>query len=226
MTNRPPRRRNSLMLNDLQRFRGTFCSTKKTLKNSCFTPPLRYNVLTERDKTKKIMQEYVVKVKDSGDKWWRQNDKLHRLDGPAIERSNGSKAWYQNDNLHRLDGPAFENSNGNKTWYQNGKLHREDGPAVELANGDKEWYQNDELHRLDGPAVERSNGNKYWHQNDKLHRLDGPAVEDADGYKAWYIDGIKLTEEEFNNRNNKVEVTLEDIAKAMNIDVKKLRIKE
>ena len=203
MTNRPPRRRNSLMLNDLQRFRGTFCSTKKTLKNSCFTPPLRYNVLTERDKTKKIMQEYVVKVKDSGDKWWRQNDKLHRLDGPA-----------------------FENSNGNKTWYQNGKLHREDGPAVELANGDKEWYQNDELHRLDGPAVERSNGNKYWHQNDKLHRLDGPAVEDADGYKAWYIDGIKLTEEEFNNRNNKVEVTLEDIAKAMNIDVKKLRIKE
>ena len=69
-------------------------------------------------------------------------------------------------------------------------------------------------------------GTREWFQNDERHRLNGPAFEGVDGYKAWYIDGIKLTEEEFNNRNNKVEVTLEDIAKAMNIDVKKLRIKE
>jgi len=47
----------------------------------------------------------------------------------------------------------------------------------------------------------------------------------ANGDKEWHIEGRKLTEEEFNNRNN-IEVTIEDIAKAMNIDVKKLRIKE
>jgi len=126
------------------------------------------------------MQEYRVEVSDNGDKWWRQNGNLHRLDGPAIERSNGSKSW-----------------------WQNGRRHREDGPAVELASGDK-----------------------FWRQNDQLHRLDGPAIEYANGNKAWYIEGEELSEEEFNNRNNKVEVTLEDIAKAMNIDVDKLRIKE
>ena len=78
--------------------------------------------------------------------------------------------------------------------------------------GDKFWWQNDMLHRLDGPAVEDADGRKAWYQNGKLHRLDGPAVEFANGYKAWYIEGKKLTEEEFNNRNNNVEVTLEDIS--------------
>jgi len=94
-------------------------------------------------------------------------------------------------------------------------------------NGNKAWYQNGKRHRLDGPAVEYANGGKgkFWYQNDKLHRLDGPAVEYSDGYKEWYIEGKQLSEEEFNARN-KVEVTLEDIAEAMNIDVKKLRIKE
>ena len=92
--------------------------------------------------------------------------------------------------------------------------------------GDREWYQNGKLHREDGPAIEWSDGNREWYKNGKLHRLDGPAVEDADGYKVWYIEGKELTKKEFNNRNNKVEVTLEDIAKAMNIDVDKLRIKE
>ena len=116
---------------------------------------------------------------------------------------NGDKAWYQNDKLHRLDGPAIERVNGNNLWYQDGKCHRLDGPAIEYANGYKAWYQNGKRHRLDGPAVEYANGNKLW-----------------------YIEGKELTEEEFNNRNNNVEVTLEDIAKAMNIDVKKLRIKE
>jgi hypothetical protein len=70
------------------------------------------------------------------------------------------------------------------------------------------------------------NGDRGWRHNGELHRLDGPAVEGADGYKAWYIEGKQLTEEEFNNRNNKVEVTLKDIAKAMNIAPNLLRIKE
>ena len=114
--------------------------------------------------------------------------------------------------------------NGDKFWYQNGKFHRLDGPAIEYADGDKAWYQNGKLHRLDGPAVEFANGDDEWWQNGELHREDGPAIEHA-AYKRWFIEGKELSEEEFNARN-KVEVTLEDIAKAMNIDVKKLRIKE
>ena len=114
--------------------------------------------------------------------------------------------------------------NGTRHWYLNDKRHREDGPAIEYSNGDRYWYINGKQHREDGPAIEHADGDKFWYINGKLHREDGPAEEYADGDKFWYINGKELTEEEYNNRNN-VEVTLEDIAKVMNIDVDALRIK-
>ena len=40
------------------------------------------------------MQKYEVTVDDDGTIRWRQQDKYHRLDGPAIERANGEKYWY------------------------------------------------------------------------------------------------------------------------------------
>ena len=89
-------------------------------------------------------------------------------------------------------------SNGSKHWYQNGQRHRLDGPAIEAHSGYKYWYQGGKLHRLDGPAIECANGTKHWYQNGKLHRLDGPAIECANGTKHWYIDGVELTEVEFN----------------------------
>ena len=49
------------------------------------------------------MQEYKVTVDDRGTIEWFQNDKRHRLDGPALEFADGYKAWYQNGKLHRLD---------------------------------------------------------------------------------------------------------------------------
>ena len=91
------------------------------------------------------MQKYEVTVDTRGTKFWYQNGKLHRLNGPAVEHADGSKFWYQNGMLHRLDGPAAEilDPAGYKAWYQNGKHHRLDGPAVEYGNGDKEWYINE-----------------------------------------------------------------------------------
>ena len=53
------------------------------------------------------------------------------------------KEWYLNGKLHRKDGPAVERATGTKHWYLNGKLHREDGPACEYSSGDKAWYLND-----------------------------------------------------------------------------------
>ena len=58
---------------------------------------------------------------------------------------NGTKRWYLDDRLHRLDGPAVECTFGNKLWYINGKKHREDGPAAEWATGTKGWYLDDEF---------------------------------------------------------------------------------
>ena len=79
----------------------------------------------------------------------------------------------------------------------NGKLHRLDGPALEWADGSKVWFVNDRRHRLDGPAIERADGEKEWRVKGKHHRLDGPAIEWPDGTKRWFIDGVELTEAEF-----------------------------
>ncbi len=53
------------------------------------------------------------------------------------------KEWYKNGKLHREDGPAVERIDGTKVWYRKGKLHREDGPAIEYCKGNKEWWVND-----------------------------------------------------------------------------------
>ena len=104
----------------------------------------QYKVLAEKyEQVLEADQEPVMTVNKSGDKEWRLNGKLHRLDGPAIEWMDGHKAWYVNGLPHREDGPAFEFSNGSKHWYLNGKCHREDGPAVDGVNGDKCWFYQD-----------------------------------------------------------------------------------
>ena len=59
----------------------------------------------------------------------------------------GTKKWYKNGKLHREDGPAIERADGYKKWYKNGKLHREDGPAIEWAGRAKHWYQHGEFIR-------------------------------------------------------------------------------
>ena len=69
------------------------------------------------------------------------------------------------------------------------------------ADGTKYWHLNGKLHREDGPAIECAGGEKHWYLNGNRHREPGPAIEYADGEKDWYINGKKLTEEEFNARN-------------------------
>ncbi len=61
------------------------------------------------------------KIDSDGNKFYKVNDKYHRLDGPACEYADGTKWWYINDKLHREDGPACEYADGSKSWYINGK---------------------------------------------------------------------------------------------------------
>jgi hypothetical protein len=90
------------------------------------------------------MSKPECKTYPSGTKEWYLNGKLHREDGPAVERASGTKQWLLNGSLHREDGPALEWADGNKYWFLNGKRHREDGPACENKDGYKQWYLNDE----------------------------------------------------------------------------------
>ena len=49
--------------------------------------------------------------------------KTIKMDGEllVIEWSDGAKVWYLNGKLHRTDGPAVERADGSKSWYLNGK---------------------------------------------------------------------------------------------------------
>ena len=70
------------------------------------------------------MIKYTVTVDDYGNRWYL-NDKLHREDGPAVERTDGTKYWYLDGKRHREDGPAIERIDGTKEWYLNGVEYTE-----------------------------------------------------------------------------------------------------
>ncbi len=87
-------------------------------------------------------------------------------------------------------------------------------------NGDKFWYLNGQLHREDGPAREYADGSKSWWLNDQRHRVDGPACEWSDGHKSWYLNGKRLTEEEFNNRTQVQELTIQELEQKLGYKIK------
>jgi hypothetical protein len=97
-------------------------------------------------------------------------------------------------------------------------------------DGYKFYYKDREMnisHREDGPAIEYTNGSKFWFINGRLHREDGPAIEYSDGSKYWYLNGKHLTEEEHAKQIAKeVTVSIDDIAKMLDIPVEKLKIKK
>ncbi len=62
-----------------------------------------------------------------GDKFWKLDGKLHRLDGPAVIQTNGYKEWWQHYKRHRTDGPAKIYEYGHKEYYiNNNKIPEED----------------------------------------------------------------------------------------------------
>lgn len=52
--------------------------------------------------------------------WFNANNEAHRIGGPAREESSGRTEWRQNDVLHREDGPALIQANGKEKFYFQG----------------------------------------------------------------------------------------------------------
>ena len=98
--------------------------------------------------------------------------------------------------------------------------------------GNKFYYKDRKmknLHRNDGPAIEYADGGKEWCVDGQLHRADGPAIECVAGYREWWVNGEKLTEKltekQFNPLSAQtLELTLEEIAAKLGVDVSKLKI--
>ena len=78
------------------------------------------------------MQNYDTKSTNKfGDIYYYLNGRIHRTDGPAIDRANGSKEYWINGKRHRVGKPAVTIIEVNRCrYYINGELHRIDGPAI------------------------------------------------------------------------------------------------
>lgn len=64
------------------------------------------------------------------------------------------------------------------------------------------------------------NGSKFWWLNEELHREDGPAIEWLDGTKEWYLNGVELSEQDFNTRMNTKELTINQIEELLGYKIK------
>ena len=128
-------------------------------------------------------------------RWYDENNNLHREDGPAVICTYGSQFWYKHGKQHREDGPAVI-STTYEEWWCNGKLHREDGPAFKYhSNIVEKWYLNGKLHREGGPAVIQP-GFRAWYRNGLQHREDGPAVENSE-QSHYYLFGVMYQKDRF-----------------------------
>jgi hypothetical protein len=72
------------------------------------------------EETVKVAQKTEIRVDKKGNKGYYFNDKLHRVDGPAIEFKDGSVEYYEHGKLHRTDGPAIITSDGKKRFFHEG----------------------------------------------------------------------------------------------------------
>ena len=56
--------------------------------------------------------------------------------------------------------------------------------------------------------------------NGQFHREDGPAVEYANGIKEWHLNGERHREEEFNNRTQTKELTIQELEAKLGYKIK------
>lgn len=163
----------------------------------------------------------------NGVEYW-QNNKLHRLDGPA-RKFKGGEEWFKEGKLHRIGGPALILNEGNLVamWWYEGVIHCETGPAIIYRDGKQMWFIHNKKHRIDGPAVIYPNGDYEYYVNGFLHRYEDYAVkrlgttechicgekvnfhQDADGKFLGYVNEVYVAEL-LNTKSHLLEIGLKD----------------
>jgi hypothetical protein len=162
----------------------------------------------------KIMEEItngdekIIKYKD-GSIEYQKNEKLHRVDGPAVIDDN-LIMYYIEGIKHRDDGPAVTYKYKNEKieeYYKDGLLHREDGPAID-SESVKEYYLYGVRHRDNGPAVIEK-GVEMYYKNGIIHNDQGPAIiytmRNGKKEEYYYLHGSKVSQsnfEKFKNNNH------------------------
>lgn len=75
-----------------------------------------------------------------GSKFYYRDKLRHRIGGPAQEYGNGDTTWFVNDRLHRLDGPAIDWKH-QKGWYIDGKEYTKEAFDIEVSKRAKDELQ-------------------------------------------------------------------------------------
>ena len=125
----------------------------------------------------------------------------HNEHGPAIIE-NDDEFYYIDDKLHREDGPAiiiFVFGQKEKFYYQNGLRHRNDGPAI-ITKSKLMWFKWGKLHREDGPAIVNMEEGCTF-----CPSLGGGPCCGGDGQIEWWLDGGRLTEDEYWEKQKNTE---------------------
>lgn len=60
-------------------------------------------------------------ISKRGFRYWCNNEKWHRANGPAISYADGDQEWYLYGERHRTDGPAVMCGDGFTTWFWHGR---------------------------------------------------------------------------------------------------------
>lgn len=62
--------------------------------------------------------------------------------------------------------------------------------------------------KQEGPSlkIKTNSGDIFYHKDNKLHRENGPAINIRNGNVYYYIEGNRLSEEEFNQKYGKTNV--------------------
>lgn len=164
----------------------------------------------------------------NGIRAWYQHGVLSRFDGPAVETNDGHDSFYidgveytkeefdvklahsqslATDNTLTED-PVMPDATAGLTEYIFGDyiVFGAEPPVKDKEQwfywgsptGPKACFLNGELHCSTGPAVIHGTS-RSWAKRGKYHRLDGPAVI-SEKYRYYAIEGVFLSEEEFNTQ--------------------------
>ena len=172
------------------------CLTLK--KRNCVNNGHRYLYTGFKTKLKRGKRTHISVTWPHREEHYYANDKLHRVDGPAIicwhiytehiikERwvKNGMADTITTDKPNEIH--YFENGFKKvECWYVGDWLHRVNGPSkIQYYNNGKilrqEWQVYGRYHKSDEPCIitYHKNGDKSgekWYYCGNLHRFDGPA---------------------------------------------------
>jgi hypothetical protein len=180
----------------------------------------------EYQKNEKLHRDNGPAVIEKGVEMYYKNGIIHNDQGPAIiyTMRNGKKEEYYYLHGSKVSQSNFEKFKNNNHTTKNVKTsnhyfdtNSENYTTTIVGNEEKRTYSNGKIeylldglrHRDNGPAYIADDVEKYYY-NGKLHRIDGPAIVYKDNnasnlHEFYYLNGDRLTKEEFDLSNNKID---------------------